>query len=102
MEFNLDNVVDGWKYFVGSYYYSNGQQQTLKISSSYTVIFPEEPQFVLGDVDGNGLVEIADVTELIDYLLSGGTIGMDAADMDQDGEVSISDVSAIIDFLLSN
>ena len=53
-------------------------------------------------MDGNGLVEIADVTELIDYLLSGGTIGMDAADMDLDGEVSISDVSAIIDFLLSN
>ena len=56
-----------------------------------------------GDVDGDGNVSIADVTALIDYLLSGNASGVNvsAADCDQDGSVSISDVTALIDYLLS-
>lgn len=102
LQFDMDNVIDGWQYFIWSYCYSSGTETKMKGSSTYTIVFPEVPQFILGDVNGDGEVEIADVTELIDYLLSGTSIDMDAADMDQDGEVSISDVSALIDFLLSN
>ena len=56
-----------------------------------------------GDVDGNGLVNISDVTALIDYLLSGNTssINLSAADCDQNDQVNISDVTALIDYLLS-
>ena len=55
-----------------------------------------------GDVDGDGAVGIADVSALIDYLLSGdeSSIRISAADVDRDGEVGISDVSALIDYLL--
>ena len=104
LEFDMDNVIDGWQYFLKSYYYSSGQEVSLKGTTTYTIVFPEMPQFILGDVDGNGQVEIADVSELIDYLLSGISTGINlqAADMDQDGEVAISDVSALIDFLLTN
>ena len=56
-----------------------------------------------GDVDGDGSVNISDVTALIDYLLSGNASGINvsAADCDQDNNVNISDVTALIDYLLS-
>lgn len=53
-----------------------------------------------GDVDGDGVVNIADVTALIDILLSGGTAPANA-DVDGDGIVNIADVTALIDMLLS-
>ena len=56
-----------------------------------------------GDVNSDGVVSIADVTSLIDYLL--GTMPKpfndNAADVDLDGQVSIGDVTAMIDLLLS-
>jgi hypothetical protein len=56
-----------------------------------------------GDVNGDGVVTIGDVTALIDYLTSGVEVGIvvDATDCDQDGESSISDVTALIDYLLT-
>ena len=56
-----------------------------------------------GDVDADGNVSIADVTALVDYLLSRNEGGIDtrAADCDQDGIVNISDVTSLIDYLLS-
>ena len=58
------------------------------------------PTFIPGDVDGDSLVNIADVTALIDILLSGATAPA-AADVDGDSLVNIADVTALIDMLLS-
>ena len=55
---------------------------------------------IRGDVDRDGNVNIADVTALIDYLLSGQTAPA-TADCDKDGNVNIADVTCLIDFLLS-
>ena len=64
---------------------------------------PEEPEYILGDVNGDGEVSIKDVTDLIDYLL--GTEVQDfvfeAADVSGDHEISIKDVTDLIDILLS-
>ena len=56
-----------------------------------------------GDVNGDSNVNIADVTALIDHLLSGNASGIDvtAADCDLDGSINIADVTALIDYLLS-
>lgn len=56
-----------------------------------------------GDVNRDGFVNIGDVTNLIDYLLSGDDtqISMISADTNRDGNVSIGDVTALIDYLLS-
>ena len=56
-----------------------------------------------GDVNGNGRVDIGDVTRLIDYLLSGNSASMnlDNADVKKDGIISIADVTCLIDYLLS-
>ena len=63
----------------------------------------ETPEFLRGDVDKNGEVKIADVTALINYLLSGdaSSINLQAADCDQNGEIKIADVTALINYLLS-
>ena len=55
---------------------------------------------LVGDVDGDGAVNISDVTALIDYLLGGETIAGDG-DIDGDGNISIGDVTTLIDYLLS-
>ena len=56
-----------------------------------------------GDVDGDGNVNIVDVTALINYLLGGSAsdINMTAADCNTDGSVTIIDVTALINYLLS-
>jgi hypothetical protein len=61
------------------------------------------PSIEVGDVNKDGTVSIADVTDLIDYLLTDGAtdIDADAADIDKDGEISISDITALVDYLLA-
>ena len=56
-----------------------------------------------GDVDGDGRVNIDDLTALIQYLLDGHAEGLDLANADcyVDGKVTIDDVTAIINYLLS-
>ena len=63
----------------------------------------EAPIGLRGDVDGDGEVAIADVSALIDYLLTGNAEGivLANADCDEDGEIAIADVSALIDYLLA-
>ena len=63
--------------------------------------FSEKSAFIRGDVNGDVVVNIADVTVLIDLLLGGGAISNPAADCNQDGNVNIADVTALIDYLLS-
>lgn len=61
-----------------------------------------EANFLRGDANGDNEVSIADVSALIDYLLSGdeSLINMDAADCNGDDSITIADVSALIDYLL--
>lgn len=56
-----------------------------------------------GDVNVDGRVTIGDVTDLIDYILSGDItpFSRDNADVDDDGKVAIGDVTALIDLILS-
>ena len=56
-----------------------------------------------GDVNMSNDVTIADVTALIDYLLSGdaSAINLTNADCNLDNTTTIADVTALIDFLLS-
>ena len=55
---------------------------------------------IRGDVNGDGGIDISDVTALIDLLLNGGEIPA-GADVNGDGHVDISDVTTLIDRLLS-
>ena len=56
-----------------------------------------------GDVNGDGSVDIADVTDLIDHVLGKDVEGfiLSVADVNFDGNVDIVDVTDLIDFRLS-
>ena len=58
----------------------------------------DETPGVVGDVDGNGEVNISDVNAIIDIILSGRADT--AGDVDGNGEVNISDINAIISLIL--
>jgi hypothetical protein len=63
-----------------------------------------EKAVLLGDVNMDGNVSIADATVLIDYLLGGGVLDAfneAAADLNGDEAISIADVTILIDKLLS-
>ena len=74
-------------------HWSNFQRVTLSEGGH-----PYQP----GDVDHDGILTIADVTYLIDALLSGGDVCEICADVDGDGNVTISDVTFMIDMLLTS
>ncbi len=63
--------------------------------------FTDKNAGLRGDVNGDGNVNIADVTALIDLLLGGGSISNPAADCNRDSSINIADVTALIDYLLS-
>ena len=66
-------------------------------------LFQNGHGYAVGDVDHDGVVAIADVSVLTDYLLNGtGDVCLICADVDADGVVGISDVSELIDRLLGN
>ena len=62
----------------------------------------DEPEVLLGDVNGDGKVNIEDVTALITCLMSNtDPINFDNADCYTDGKIAISDVTSLISYLMS-
>jgi hypothetical protein len=63
-----------------------------------------QPTFIPGDLDGNEILNISDVTLLIQYVLTGqdSGINIDAADYNGDGTTNISDVTEFIQYILAN
>jgi hypothetical protein len=56
-----------------------------------------------GDVDNNGLVDVADVTTLIDSILGNETLTKNVnADLNMDDKIDIEDVSLLINKILGN
>ena len=103
MQLDMTNVIDGWKYFIKTYYYTEGTQTQLKGTSTYTIVFPVEPEIIPGDVNDDGTLNIADITVLIDYLLNNDPpLNSEAADINTDGLINIADVTALVDLLLGN
>ena len=64
----------------------------------------EEPQVtpLYGDVNDDGVVNISDVTLLIDYVLNSGTILINEvnSDMNSDHVINITDITSLIDYIL--
>ena len=99
------NLYDGQTYYivVWSPYFASSYEWMWFLNDPVPFTIGNGPSITLiGDVDNNAEVNIADVTALIDYLLSGDATGinLDASDVDRDGEVNIADVTSLIDMLL--
>ncbi len=61
-----------------------------------------KPQSIVGDIDGNGEVNVGDVTALINHILNAATYDSSLCDIDGNGEVNATDVTALINILLRN
>ena len=64
--------------------------------------FDVQSSALLGDVNGDGLVDIADLNATINYMLgrTGSVFIFDAGDIDQSGHIDIADVNGIINIML--
>ena len=97
----LENLIAGatYTYKVKALYIDGTVSQW---SNTQQVTLPQQgPAYEIGDVDHDGVVNINDVTLLIDYLLGGVDIYTDSADFNGDNEIGITDVTALIDKLLA-
>ena len=54
----------------------------------------------LGDVNGDGDVNVSDVSTLINMILGMTEMDQEAADVNGDGRVNVSDVTALINIIL--
>ena len=59
-------------------------------------------QTVDGDVNGDGVVTAADITELYDYLLNGDMTYFNSLDVNGDGNITSYDITAVYNILLGN
>ncbi|MBQ6918485.1 MAG: leucine-rich repeat protein [Prevotella sp.] len=66
--------------------------------SSFGTIVALEPTYIVGDANGNGEVEIGDVTSVLTLMATPEATGYDnkAADANQNGEIEIGDVTTIL------
>ena len=77
-----------------------GQPYTLKVPGMeliYAAMPPEEPALP-GDVNSDGTVNVADINQVIDLILSGTYYGK--GDVNNDGSINISDINALISIIL--
>ena len=65
-------------------------------------VFIEKDTEIIGDVNGDGEVNIADINTLIDIILGGQVddATMKRADVNKDKEVNIADVNSVLDIIL--
>ena len=61
-----------------------------------------EATSILGDVNGDGLVDISDVVLLVNIILNDGNGGNQAADVNNDSHVDISDVVQLVNIILGS
>ena len=104
-------TCDGW-YVSTALNMTHRDGDYLRFNSGHEMVIGIQPpegwqppvSIQLGDVNGDGEVNIADATVLIDYLLGNNTltnIHLEVADMNGDNEINIADVTSLIDNLLN-
>ena len=99
MRFNPNKNSSGYNPLFSCYKETSSVKNPVYIFKAGTT----EPAGLRGDVNNDKNVTIADVTALIDYLLSGSAEGINTqnANCNLDEGITIADVTVLIDYLLS-
>ena len=76
--------------------------QVRNVTADYLPYLDEEP--LLGDVNGDGQVNISDVTLFVNSMMTETleNLVIENADINRDGFINISDVTALINMILSS
>ena len=61
-----------------------------------------DPTVVIGDVNGDGEVNIGDVNALIDIIMGNPDDTQGSSDVNSDDEVNIADINAVISAIMGN
>ena len=98
--YTVRNLTAGGTYFyrVKAHYTDDNWSAWSKPKT--VVLHGEGHGYAVGDVNHDGIVNISDVTVLINRLLSGNGGCEICSDVNGDGHVAISDVTALINMLL--
>jgi hypothetical protein len=102
--FNLSEIKESNKYIIKNVVWKleDGTESLIDQTGSknfYVKVIGEDPHVygepVKGDVGGDGVVDVADISAVISHM-AGTTDYGTAADVNGDGEVDVADISAII------
>ena len=89
------NPVDGWVAV-------SADNLDSSVTNAYVYVMGEgaelfQPQ---GDVNADGVVNVSDITTLVNMILGVITVDSKSADINRDGKVNVSDVTALINLIL--
>lgn len=101
VEFTLEEDTPGWLsvgYVAGNF----SSTDMPKLYVDYVQLSDgtqQWPSFLIGDVNKDGIVSIADVTALVNIILGRG-FDPENADVNADGAITIADVTALVNIIL--
>jgi hypothetical protein len=98
--YTIDGLTPETTYEVEVMGYNNESESNWCETVEFTTL--AESAILLGDVNNDGVVSIADITTLIDYLV-GATVesfNEDNANVNGDDTISIGDVAVLVDLIL--
>ena len=98
----LDHI-DFIKVYCGQLAYCGWLGETSTEFCGAEDLHPDATAFLLGDVNGDGLVNVTDVTLLISKVLGAVAVSIDevAADINRDGQLNVTDVTMLINLSLN-
>ena len=99
---NLGNEGDNSKLYLGTDNKLHHPDNNLTIGSCRAFFQIGYGASLVGDVNGDGDVDISDVVALVNIILSDETEENSSADVNGDGSVDISDVVALVNIILSD
>ncbi len=101
-EFNATGDTNNWANFTMTVPLTAGKQRIRILSARSTECKFNWFSFTMarGDVNGDGRVNVSDVTELINMILGIVPVNKDVADINNDNKVNVSDVTALINIIL--
>ena len=65
----------------------------------YVGLYPNQ-ELIAGEVNGDGEVDVRDITELIDIIMNSGA--NPRADINNDTEIDVRDITALIDIIMNS
>ena len=104
----LGTIKGAGKLIDGKTYYARARYAYRTLATGTTVQYTDYcdirsfvyHETVVGDVNADGEVNIADVNTVIDIILTGVSTQNRLADINQDGEINIADINALINLIL--
>ena len=98
----LDHI-DFIKVYCGQLAYCGWLGETSTEVCGAEDLHPDATAFLLGDVNGDGLVNVTDVTLLISKVIGAVAVSIDevAADINRDGQLNVTDVTMLINLSMN-